>query len=106
MKLDQDTFRMELRAATLCMELDCNTIFDARMYQHCPTCGRVESYPLETWLNRERSRRPMRAACRADATPKTVSRSRSMDRLFVTLPDPPRAAIPVPLPLRARRRAV
>ncbi|HSE05092.1 MAG TPA: hypothetical protein VLK35_13145 [Methylomirabilota bacterium] len=46
--------RMDLRAATLCMELDCNTIFDSAMYRHCPTCGSVESYPLESWLNRER----------------------------------------------------
>ena len=103
MKLDQDTFRMDLRSATLCMELECNTLFDARMYRHCPTCGSVESYPLETWLNRERSRRPVRAACRADATSKTQSRSRWMDRLFVTLPDPQRAVV---LPLRAQRRAV
>jgi hypothetical protein len=62
MKLEQDTFRIELRSAKLCMELDCNTIFDARMYRHCPTCGSVESYPLEAWLNRERSRKSVRAA--------------------------------------------
>ncbi len=54
MKLEKDTFRIELRYAKLCMELDCNTIFDAGMYRHCPTCGSSESYPLESWLNRSR----------------------------------------------------
>ena len=57
MKLEQDTFRIELRSAKLCVELDCNTVFDARMYRHCPTCASVESYPLESWLNRDRSAR-------------------------------------------------
>lgn len=46
--------RLDLRAAKLCMELDCNTIFDTALYRHCPTCGSVESYPLEPWLNRDR----------------------------------------------------
>lgn len=50
-----DTSRMDLRCATLCMELDCNTIFDSVRHRHCPTCGSVESYPLESWLNRNRS---------------------------------------------------
>jgi hypothetical protein len=50
-----DTFRIDLRYAKLCMELDCNTIFDSARYRHCPTCGSVESYPLESWLNRDRS---------------------------------------------------
>ncbi len=50
-----DTSRIDLRYASLCMELDCNTIFDSVRYRHCPTCGSVESYPLESWLNRERS---------------------------------------------------
>jgi hypothetical protein len=45
--------RMDLRAAKLCMELDCNTIFDTALYRHCPSCGSVESYPLESWLNRD-----------------------------------------------------
>jgi hypothetical protein len=49
-----DLCRIDLRAAKLCMELDCNTIFDTALYRHCPTCGSVESYPLESWLNRER----------------------------------------------------
>jgi hypothetical protein len=52
-----DTFRIDLRSAKLCMELDCNTIFDSVRHRHCPTCGSVESYPLESWLNRDRSAR-------------------------------------------------
>jgi hypothetical protein len=58
MKLEKDTFRIELRYAKLCMELDCNTIFDAGVYRHCPTCGSSESYPLESWLNRSRVQKP------------------------------------------------
>ena len=58
MTLEKDTFRIELRYAKLCMELDCNTIFDAGMYRHCPTCGSSEFYPLEAWLNRSRAQKP------------------------------------------------
>jgi len=58
MTLEKDTFRIELRYAKLCMELDCNTIFDAGMYRHCPTCGSSEFYPLEAWLNRSRVQKP------------------------------------------------
>lgn len=58
MTLEKDTFRIELRYAKLCMELDCNTIFDTGMYRHCPTCGSSESYPLESWLNRSRVQKP------------------------------------------------
>lgn len=47
--------RIDLRFAKLCMELECNTVFDSAMFRHCPTCGSVEFYPLESWLNRERS---------------------------------------------------
>ena len=57
MKLEKDPFRMDLRYAKLCMELDCNTVFDASMYRHCPACSSVEFYPLESWLNRDRSQR-------------------------------------------------
>jgi hypothetical protein len=39
------------------MELDCNTVFDASMYRHCPACSSAEFYPLESWLNRDRSQR-------------------------------------------------
>ena len=58
MTLEKDTFRIELRHAKLCMELDCNTIFDTGMYRHCPTCGGSEFYPLEAWLNRSRVQKP------------------------------------------------
>lgn len=37
------------------MELDCNTVFDSALFRQCPTCASVEYYPLESWLNRERS---------------------------------------------------
>ncbi|HKW94923.1 MAG TPA: hypothetical protein VJX92_23765 [Methylomirabilota bacterium] len=57
MRLERDPFRIDLRSAKLCMELDCNTVFDASMYRHCPTCGSVEFYPLESWLNRDRSQK-------------------------------------------------
>jgi hypothetical protein len=57
MKLERDPFRMDLRYAKLCMELDCNTVFDASTCRHCPTCGSIEFYPLESWLNRDRSQK-------------------------------------------------
>lgn len=57
MKIEKDPFRMDLRHAKLCMELDCNTVFDASMYRDCPACSSAEFYPLESWLNRDRSRR-------------------------------------------------
>src|SRR5438309_1655582 len=59
---EKDTFRIELRNAKLCIELDCNTIFDAVMHRHCPTCSGSEFYPLEAWLNRDRTARPTRLA--------------------------------------------
>ena len=55
MSFQRDLPRIDLRFAKLCMELDCNTVFDSAMFRHCPTCGSVEFYPLESWLNRERS---------------------------------------------------
>ncbi len=54
MNSQRDLPRMDLRFAKLCMELDCNTVFDSALFRHCPTCGSVEFYPLESWLNRER----------------------------------------------------
>ena len=83
MNVESNTFRIELRSAKLCMELDCNTIFDARMYRHCPTCSSVESYPLEAWLNRERSRRAARVPFHAEGALKTAPRSRWLDRVAV-----------------------
>jgi hypothetical protein len=55
MSFQRDLPRIDLRFAKLCMELDCSTVFDSAMFRHCPTCGSVEFYPLESWLNRERS---------------------------------------------------
>jgi hypothetical protein len=54
MSVERDAFRTTLRVARLCLELDCNTIFDSARYRECPTCGSAEAYPLETWLNRYR----------------------------------------------------
>jgi hypothetical protein len=55
MNVERDPFRIELRSARLCIELDCNTIFDAGRDQDCPACGSAVAYPLETWLNRHRA---------------------------------------------------
>ena len=55
MSFQRDLPRIDLRFAKLCMELDCNTVFDSARFRHCPTCGSVEFYPLESWLNRERT---------------------------------------------------
>ena len=49
---------MELRWARLCMELDCNTVFDGIRHESCPACGSAEVYPLEAWLNRDRDQWP------------------------------------------------
>jgi hypothetical protein len=51
---DREPSRADLRSARLCIEVDCNTIFDATRHRDCPTCGSAECYPLETWLNRRR----------------------------------------------------
>ena len=106
MKVESNPFRIGLRAAKLCMELDCNTIFDSRVYRQCPTCSSVEAYPLEAWLNRERARRPVRAAFVAEGAPKTMPRSRWLDRLRHPLPDHDRSPVPLTLSLRAQHRAV
>jgi len=55
MRFQRDLPRIDLRFAKLCMELDCNTVFDSAKFRHCPNCGSIEFYPLESWLNRERS---------------------------------------------------
>jgi|RhiMetdeSRZDD1v2_1073273.scaffolds.fasta_scaffold52279_2 Zn-finger nucleic acid-binding protein len=43
---------VELDAAALCLELDCNTVFDRSAVDRCPRCGGAESYPLAVWLDR------------------------------------------------------
>lgn len=58
MNLQRELPRMDLRFAKLCMELDCNSVFHSATFQNCPTCGSVECYPIESWLNRERSETP------------------------------------------------
>jgi hypothetical protein len=54
MNVERESFRTDLRSASLCIELDCNTIFDATRYRDCPTCGSAECYPLEAWLKLRR----------------------------------------------------
>jgi hypothetical protein len=103
MKPERDPFRIDLRAAKLCMELDCNTIFDASMHRHCPTCGSVEFYPLESWLNRERTQKPaLRPTLGVDtaAAFKSTSRALWLGRLRGGRAE--EAAVPAPLRLRSR----
>ena len=80
MKLEKDSFRMDLRHAKLCMELDCNTVFDASTYRHCPSCSSGEFYPLESWLNRERTRKvPMAVpAAPGDSTAPLMATPRAL----------------------------
>jgi hypothetical protein len=81
MRLEKDPFRMDLRYAKLCMELDCNTVFDASVYRQCPTCSSVEFYPLESWLNRDRSQKApvaMRPSAPGDATDGSPSTPRAL----------------------------
>lgn len=80
MKIEKAPFRMDLRHAKLCMELDCNTVFDANMYQDCPACSSAEFYPLESWLNRDRSQRTAVAvpAALGDATDGLPSTPRAL----------------------------
>ena len=51
MKSDQ-AVGVDLRSAALCIELDCNTVFDGTTYRHCPRCGNAECYPVALWLDR------------------------------------------------------
>ena len=81
MTVRMDLTRIDLRAAKLCMELDCNTIFDTALYRYCPTCGSVESYPLESWLNRDRLPKTTTAALDTlsnDAGPRRESTPRAL----------------------------
>ena len=41
-----------LVSAALCVELDCNTVFDASAGAPCPRCGNAVSYPRAAWLDR------------------------------------------------------
>ena len=84
---EKDTFRIELRNAKLCMELDCNTVFDAVTHRHCPTCSSAEFYPLEAWLNRDRRERReptfREARTTVHAAISALPRPLWLDRLYV-----------------------
>jgi hypothetical protein len=52
MRDSTDRPAVKLVSAALCLELDCNTVFDGSAGASCPRCGSVESYPLAAWLDR------------------------------------------------------
>ena len=92
MSVERDAFRTTLRVARLCLELDCNTIFDSARNRECPTCGSAEAYPLETWLNRHRlhalDHRPVTRFPRTTATVPSLVR-----RAVRAMEDTPRVAV-------------
>lgn len=63
-------FNVELGSAALCLELDCNTVFDGSMGAPCPRCGSVMSHPLAAWLDR---------GVRASAQPGSARPVRALD---------------------------
>jgi len=112
MSSQRDLPRIDLRFAKLCMELDCNTVFDSALFRHCPTCGSVEFYPLESWLNRERSEKAPAAlgnlgadrAVRVTSMPRALWLERLREKPAAS--DARIAAGPVKIAARARRRRV
>ena len=112
MSFQRDLPRIDLRFAKLCMELDCNTVFDSAMFRHCPTCGSVEFYPLESWLNRERSEKApvvlgnhnVDHAVRVTALPRPVWLERLRAKRAES--DARLAAGPAKIETRVRRRRV
>ena len=110
MSFQRDLPRIDLRFAKLCMELDCNTVFDSARFRHCPTCGSVEFYPLESWLNRERSEQPPVAlgnpGADRSARVTTMARPLWLERLRSNRAesDARLAAVPDQMPARVRRR--
>jgi hypothetical protein len=44
-------FGILLARASLCLDLDCNTVFDFSISARCPGCGSAEFFPLSGWLN-------------------------------------------------------
>ena len=42
-----------LASASLCLELDCNTVFDSSVATQCPGCGSGGYYRLADWLDRD-----------------------------------------------------
>ena len=57
--MDRPAFK--LVSAVLCLELDCNAVYDGSAGEPCPLCGSEVSYPLAAWLNR-RARASARAS--------------------------------------------
>jgi len=57
-----------LVSAVLCLELDCNAVFDGSAGAPCPRCGSVMSYPLAAWLDRGVRTRVRPGAARPDRT--------------------------------------
>ena len=108
MSFQRDLPRIDLRFAKLCMELDCNTVFDSAMFRQCPTCGSVEFYPVESWLNRERSEKAsitlgnVDRAVRVTSVPRPVWLERLRAKRAES--DARLAAGPAKLQARVRRR--
>ena len=48
--MDRPAFK--LVSAVLCLEHDCNAVYDGSAGEPCPLCGSEVSYPLAAWLNR------------------------------------------------------
>jgi len=46
------SFKIQLESALLCLDLDCNAVFDGSLGRHCPACGGEDTYPLSVWLDR------------------------------------------------------
>ena len=46
------SFKIQLESALLCLDLECNAVFDGSLVRHCPACGGEDTYPLSVWLDR------------------------------------------------------
>jgi hypothetical protein len=46
------SIKIQLECALLCLDLDCNAVFDRSLSRHCPACGGDDTYPLAVWLDR------------------------------------------------------
>jgi hypothetical protein len=45
------SFGILLARASLCLDLDCNMVFDSSISTRCPSCASAEFFPLSGWLN-------------------------------------------------------
>ena len=45
------SFGILLAKASLCLDLDCNMVFDSSISARCPSCASAEFFPLSGWLN-------------------------------------------------------